>query len=312
LRYQETWIKGCPTGEAFQRECASRYEPIKAVLGEYKRPFSVFDFGANMGYFTFRIAEDFPQATVIAVDNRTELPELARVNGLNNVIVIPKRMDGGDLERLARCEAFDVVLALNVLHHMPDWRRAFKAFAGLAHKVIVETPGEGDAGALKRGDHGAIRSSVSAAGDEIHRSKAHTTKGAERIMYRIAGSAQKQLRAQTLDADKRGAPAMGEVVVTRDDDEARISFASREEREFVTGMNAWNAHLLGAKWPADIKARIRREVERLDQAGQWHDDLRPWNFVLSGDRAVAIDIGNKAWRKEPEQGGLDKCLAMLD
>jgi hypothetical protein len=71
LRYQETWIKGCPTGEAFQRECASRYEPIKAVLGEYKRPFSVFDFGANMGYFTFRIAEDFPQATVIAVDNRT-------------------------------------------------------------------------------------------------------------------------------------------------------------------------------------------------------------------------------------------------
>jgi tRNA A-37 threonylcarbamoyl transferase component Bud32 len=105
---------------------------------------------------------------------------------------------------------------------------------------------------------------------------------------------------------------MGEVVVTRDDDEARISFASREEREFVTGMNAWNAHLLGAKWPADIKARIRREVERLDQAGQWHDDLRPWNFVLSGDRAVAIDIGNKAWRKEPEQGGLDKCLAMLD
>jgi len=56
---------------------------------------------------------------------------------------------------------------------------------------------------------------------------------------------------------------------------------------------------------------VRDEMTRLADAGQWHDDLRPWNFVLDGRRAHAIDVRSKPWRTEPEPGALDKCLDMM-
>ena len=33
MRYQETWIRGCPTADKFQRACAPRYEVIRERLG---------------------------------------------------------------------------------------------------------------------------------------------------------------------------------------------------------------------------------------------------------------------------------------
>ncbi|BAQ18323.1 class I SAM-dependent methyltransferase [Methyloceanibacter caenitepidi] len=308
MRYQETWIGG-PTGEPFQRECASRYAPIHAELERYSRPFTVFDFGANLGYFSFRIASDFPHATVVAVDNRAELPKLAKANGLQNVVVLSRRMTGADLAKLAQCEVFDVVLALNVLHHMPDWRVALDAFKDMARAIIVETPGPGDKGALERGNHKDIQDAVKS-GIEVRRTGSHVTAGAERIMYRVDGTDRKTIAMQTVDAPERGAPEV-RAQVTLSDSEARIWFARGEERPFVPGINLWNAVKLGMAWPTDAQERVRTEVSRLGNGGRWHDDLRPWNFVLAGNRAVAIDIGNKHWRKEPEPGGLDKCLQLM-
>lgn len=310
MRYQETWIKGCPTKDAFQRECASRYEPIKAFLSQYKRPFSVFDFGANLGYFTFRIAEDFPHATVVAVDNRKELVELAKANGLSNVVVLGTRLDAPDLVKLAQCESFDVVLALNVLHHIKDCTRAFTALWALGQHLIVETPGAGDKGALQRGDHAKILEHAELFGTEIHRSAAHTTSGAERIMFHCKRKGHRFLTTQTLDADKRCAPQF-EATIENTFDHCSIKIGNREARDFIPGMNLWNAVKMGMRWPLDAKQRVTDEIARLDASGQWHDDLRPWNFILSGDRAVAIDTNNKKWRKEPEPGGLQKCLDMI-
>lgn len=314
MRYQETWIRGRATGEAHQRECASRYEPIREALRAYRRPFSVFDFGANMGYFAFRIAEDFPQATVVAVDGHAELGEIARQNGLPNVVALIRRMNAADLAQLARCEAFDVVLALNVLHHMQDWEAALEALRGLGSVLIAETPGPGDKAATGYTRHRGLLDALSE-GKELLRTAAHKTPGAERIMVRLDNWQSRGLSAQTMDAAERGAPEMSEIALSLTPERAGIVIKRRkgedEDRGFVPGINLWTAHLNGMAWPADCKARVKAEVERLESAGQWHDDLRPWNFILSGDRAVAIDIQNKAWRKEPEPGGLQKCLAML-
>jgi SAM-dependent methyltransferase len=315
MRYQETWIRGRATGEAHQRECASRYEPIREALSRYTRHFSVFDFGANMGYFAFRIAEEFPHATVVAVDGHTELADLARENGLPNVVVLNRRMNAGDLAQLASCEAFDVVLALNVLHHMPDWEPALEALRSLGSVAFIETPGPGDSKATGLVRHKGIREAVEKAGVEVLRTAAHKTAGAERVMYRLDNWRGRSLSSQTLDAAERGAPAMSRVTLGLDPDGAVIEIRRQkgddETREFHPGINLWTAHLGGLAWPVDVKARITAEVERLDAEGRWHDDLRPWNFILSGDRAVAIDTANKAWRTEPEPGGLAKCLAML-
>lgn len=310
MRYQPTWVKGCETVDRFQRECASRYDVIRKVMAKYKRPFSVFDFGANMGYFTFRIAEDFPHATVFAVDKHKELGILAEANGLPNVVTVSAKWTAKELQAFAECEAVDVVLALNVLHHMGDWPQAFKACRELGQILLMETPGPGDSGATGADRHDGLREAIEPLGCEMARFPAHTTGGAERILYVSTNWGGKVLKRQTLDAKKRCAPLMPDTRVYLDFENAEFS-RDGKVRAFVPGFNLWNAVTLQAAWPKDMKDRITAEAGRMERAGVWHDDLRPWNFVLSGDRAEAIDIGNKKWRKEPEPDGLAKCLAML-
>jgi tRNA1(Val) A37 N6-methylase TrmN6 len=101
-RYQETWIKGSSQSIDFQRECASRYEPIKVVLEKYTRPFSVIDIGANIGYFSFRIAEDFPHATVIMVENKPDLYALCMANNLQNIIMLQTHLTGDHLQAFSK------------------------------------------------------------------------------------------------------------------------------------------------------------------------------------------------------------------
>lgn len=308
--YQETWVKGRSTGERYQRECASRYAAIKAFLEQYERPFSVFDLGANAGYFAFRIAEDFPQSTVIAADNKSALRTLAVTNGLPNVLVLNRRLQSDDLDALAQCEAFDVVMCLNVLHHMEAWRSVLPRLRYLGAHLIVETPGRGDTGAAGKERHDEILAwAEGSATSEMLRSNSHVTAGADRIMFHLRGWRSKQLTRQTLDAKARGAPTMGAVTVTADFETCRVTFDRGEDREFVPGMNLWNFLQLSGVWPENVKQRVVDEVERIKPA--WMDDLRPWNFVLTGDRAHAIDIGNKEWRTAPEPGGLDVCMRMI-
>lgn len=333
-RYQETWIKG-PAGLPHQRDCAPRYEPIKAFLKQYRRPFSVFDLGANMGYFSFRIAEDFPQATVIAVDDKPDLLNLAAANGLRNVIVLPHHLDGYDLAEIADCEAVDVVLALNVLHHVTDWDRALMALYDLGSHLIVETPIPGDTKAANPRSHQGIYEIVErGAAFEMLRSKSHVTKGGSRAMLHWPTWETKSLARQSMDVGPNGyqllcpedyranavrhAPPMSGNIVSLGFTDANIKIQRRkagtiEDRNFIPGMNLWNLKLLGATWPkrGDLESEVAAEVNGLRASGQWMDDLRPWNFVVTHNRTRAIDLRWKAWRKEPEPGGMEKCLAML-
>ena len=57
--YQDIFINGETVATGY-RMCAERYEAIKKVLDKYKRPITVLDIGASQGYFSFRIASDYP------------------------------------------------------------------------------------------------------------------------------------------------------------------------------------------------------------------------------------------------------------
>jgi trans-aconitate methyltransferase len=311
MRYQPLWINGKQIDGEYQRECAERYEPIREFLTQFRRPFSVFDLGANMGYFTFRIAQDFPHATVIAVDHRSELVHLAKANNAENVIVIPRRMTGDQLFKLAECEEFDVVLALNVLHHIKDWHRGLVGAINLGWHLIAETPGPDDKNALNPGAHRGIYDTLRIEPSKtLLTTKSHVTAGASREMIHIESSGYKTLAAQTLDSRERRAPWITPNTIVRDFGKSEISFADRERRWFVPGMNLWNWALLGGCWPNDIAAKIDRGMSEFDYDGRWMDDFRPWNFILTGRECVPIDIGNKK-RKEPESNGRALCLEFM-
>ncbi len=110
--------------------CEPRYDLIKPILDFYDCPFSLFDLGAAQGYFSFRIARDYPHSTcVMAEANDTSyysrhgdmLYDLCLKNSdLNNIFYLNKRMNLSDLSFLNQKEHFDFVIAFLVVHLMHE------------------------------------------------------------------------------------------------------------------------------------------------------------------------------------------------
>src|SRR5688572_9022039 len=146
MAYQDTWIRGHVVAHG-ERACAWRYEVIRQVVGAYQRPITVWDIGANLGYFGCRLSHDF-DAVSIMVDSRPALIEMCRENDDPRTIAMLHRLSAVDLAELAASEHADIVLALNVLHHLPDWRQALTAILELGELTIIETPGRGDVGSV--------------------------------------------------------------------------------------------------------------------------------------------------------------------
>jgi len=131
------------------RDCKNRYKALKPILDLYKRPISVLDLGASQGYFSFKIASEY-DAVCVMVENgynntwktNQQLFELCRLNTeLDNIIFCQKRITVEELEQLARCEHFDVVLAFNIIHHFGSkWKRVADAVLSLGDNIIIETP----------------------------------------------------------------------------------------------------------------------------------------------------------------------------
>lgn len=110
--------------------CESRYELIKPVVDQIDGPFSVLDVGAAQGYFSFRIAREYPQSSCVMAEaddtsyyahHGSMLRELCAMNAeLPNIVQLDRRLDIADLGYLVEVEHFDVVLALLVVHLMDE------------------------------------------------------------------------------------------------------------------------------------------------------------------------------------------------
>jgi len=314
MRYQETWING-PTSVNHQRKCSDRYEALKPVLDQFTRPFSVFDLGTNLGYFPFRIATDY-DATCVMADTREDLESLCKEN--KNSIWLNHRFTIQDLKHFSASEYFDVVLALSVLHHFNDkCCEALDALLDLGKIVIVESAGRNDIGSLNYQTSDKLIDYIETLDSmKIAEHPSHTS-GVLRPMYVINTESPKKLTRQTMDAHARGAPPIDVLIdSSKNHCNIRIDHLSAgvhtiEERKFIPGMNIWNFLQLGGSYPVNVEGMVKEEVVRLLNTDQWHDDLRPWNFILDKQKVHAIDVRSKWWRSEPETDGMDKCLDMM-
>lgn len=151
-QYQDIFINGKVVKRATHnhRDCETRYEIIQSVLKEFERPFTMVDLGASQGYYSFRMAFDYPQSVAVMIEGNnpaypvvgTQLQSICLDNTeIRNVIFLNKRIEIEDLKRLGECEHFDVVLALNVIHWFPkQWKQMISAIIDLGSDIIVETP----------------------------------------------------------------------------------------------------------------------------------------------------------------------------
>lgn len=146
-QYQDIWIKGKLIKRGV-REVESRYSVIKEQASKFSRPFTVLDIGSNLGYFAIRLAEDFPECTVVALEGLygNWLQENLEKNDSQRVILLNKNFSLNDLKILAECEHFDLVLAMSVTHHIKgDFKDVLKTIRQLGESKIVEIPTEDNA-----------------------------------------------------------------------------------------------------------------------------------------------------------------------
>ncbi|WP_054023710.1 class I SAM-dependent methyltransferase [Bacillus sp. FJAT-28004] len=136
--YQDIWIKGRLTNKGL-RDCANRYKHIKSYLKKLDQPFTVLDIGANAGYFSYRIAEDF-NAKVTMIEANDFIHDIMEKNNNKNVTLIQRLMNANDLKQLANNQHYDVVLALSIVHHFQEYREAIDTIFKLGRIIFIEPP----------------------------------------------------------------------------------------------------------------------------------------------------------------------------
>lgn len=150
LVYQDIVIKGKTQFQGVNL-CENRYNILKPLFENLgKKDFSVLDVGAGQGYFSFKIANDFPKARCYMVEHANKsydhharmLYQLCLLNDLSNVTFFHKEISVPVLENLSHQAHFDVVLALLVVHQIEDSMEVRKAaienLFKLGNHVVLE------------------------------------------------------------------------------------------------------------------------------------------------------------------------------
>ena len=142
--YQDIIINNEMISKGVGPDCQSRYDAINKVINKYQRPIKVLDIGASNGYFSLRIAHDY-NALCVMSDVSDRLRTICELNDqVSSIIYLKKELSLKDLEDLCNAEHFDVILALNVVHHMEPWKEILDIIFQLGDTIIIETPPAND------------------------------------------------------------------------------------------------------------------------------------------------------------------------
>jgi 2-polyprenyl-3-methyl-5-hydroxy-6-metoxy-1,4-benzoquinol methylase len=266
-----------------QRDCESRWEVIKKELRKrYDRPISVLDIGANFGYFSFRIQEEFPGSVVTLVESKhaKKLIELCEKTNANNTIVLDTLISSEELKQLASCEHFDVVLGLNVIHHIGDVKISFSAIENMADTIIIETPNPNDEGACGQKNLDIIYKKIIKEYDIIGEFTRHTSSVNSPMGI-------KDIKKTTLE--KRywdSKPYENKILIESSKDEKSFFHIEKnEKRDWIHGINLRTYQYLNGQYPK--RNKIAESLKDLDFSN--HEDLNPWNLILSGNNIFSID-----------------------
>ena len=282
MSYQDRWVAG-RTAKIGQRECVSRYQAIRDILDLYTRPFTVLDLGASEGYFSFRISEDYP-ATVVAIEGGSQLLPLCEENHAE-IIHLPHRITVRELQLLATCEHFDVVLALNVLHHFSDSEGAAKAVMDLGDNVIIETPHLEDSAACGQAQIPKLMSLLSRSSTRIIAETPSHVSAGDRPMFHIQAK-RKSISRAYIDVPK--SVRLEPISIASTETSKTVTFHGKKiERDWLPGINLQTYRYFTGVWPP--RECLADQIRGMALPDPVHGDIRPWNFVLSRNGLDLID-----------------------
>ena len=285
-QYQDIWVKG-KLNKAGIRETESRYELIKSIASQYKRPFTVLDIGANLGYFSIRLTEDFPNCTVVAIESMYAdwLKKVLSKNESERILLLERKFSLDDLKQLAKVEHFDLVLAMSVIHHIPGkFAEVLEAVRNLGDNVIAETATEDRA----CGQGSVKESFIPDDASILGYGKSHL-KGPQRPVFLL------QQKRTTLPDRFVGCtrPDKSEMIIDSDFDSKTMT--NRDEtRDWHRGINLKTFRYFGGSRPSKEKIVEMLEPKKPTTP---HHDLNVHNVILQGDDVQIIDFNDPAIKK---------------
>lgn len=136
--YQDIRVNG-ETVYHGRRECETRWRVLKPFMERFQHhdTFKVLDFGANYGYFSWRIHEDYPQAHITTIDSRPLLKVLYKINKPVNMLQLDN-MDTDMLREHAEDNRYDVILLMSILHHFDNYEEILEIFQSMSNHLIIE------------------------------------------------------------------------------------------------------------------------------------------------------------------------------
>lgn len=284
------------------RDCESRYEAIKKVLNKYKRPITVLDIGASQGYFSFKIANDYKSCCVMIEGNYNtqsgektadQLEDLCNQNtNLDNIIFLKKCITPDELVILSESEHFDVVLALNVIHHFgPNWKKVSDAILNMGDNIIIETPPANDKNA-------AGQSYIKHIEDYLKSQK-----------HNVLGNFFRQTQPDVLDTmflfeknkkfmqrihwENSLPESQYQNYYIESDFEKKVFHKKNlnQIRDWAPGINLLTFKKLNGSFPE--KKFIKEKLDKIDFSN--HNDIKIWNVIIQGKNLIAIDNDDPKW-----------------
>ncbi len=275
----------------------SRYKVIQKVLDQYKRPFTMLDLGARQGYFSFRTAHDYESVCVMIEGNHlhypragTQLLGLCKANDqLENIVFLNKPIAVEDLRRMSECEAFDVVLAFNVIHSfgMETWEDLADTILGLGDITIIETPPQDpDLGEETNAFRKKIENYLlSKNGKVIGQVPSFSSPAIMSNIYVI--EAEKKHISRKTWIRKPGEALAYEIHSNYKEKFIKKVYASQQEEvsTWIPGINLITFKMYNGAYPT--KEKLKASIEKL--AKEPHSDWRAGNMVVQGSSLSLID-----------------------
>lgn len=309
--YQDQYINGSVIVKG-KRDCNPRYEAMKPVFEKYKRQFTILDIGANFGYYSIRAATEYDAISVMIENKDSEIKTLTNLCEQNDckdkLIILQTGMNLHKLKELSKCEHFDVVLALNVIHHFENEEisEVCEVFTKLGDNLILETPPVEDTGACGQNNLKFIADYFSDKdGVKLGEFKRHTSNTTSEVIWFKTDRKilewpyyeyEKLFERKDLDVEKLKNRGCGEAktVVESDFKSKKLRNPRKKEvLDWIPGINLKTFINLNGVYPNIYDLIESLKTRNIHGAYKWDNsnkDIISHNFILNGCDLHIIDF----------------------
>ena len=203
-------------------------------------------------------------------------------------MLLNKRVSADELRLMSKCEHFDVVLALNVVHYFPphEWKEAAEAILNLGDFVIIETPPVEDkiAGAQEflKDIIGFIESHEH---EIIAKTNRHTNPNFFANMYFVNGTKKRLDKRSWFGSAISGGYEISSNLYERFLIKLGDNGQKGSKLRFPKGINLITFKKLNGTFPT--KKAIKNSISKLFDQGD--NILLPQNIIIQGDNVELID-----------------------